>query len=169
MPATALLRGAAAALLLSLAAVSGAEAAHRGGHGPGYGGPAASVGRVHVGPYRHHGGVHRAFHHRKHAYRHGHGIGHRHHGFHGPRHYGRAFFPGARYGHRHHGPRFHGVGYGARHGYFPRRRFFHAGTYGHGGYGYGGRAIFAAAPAFGTVAGAAPFGPLYNRPVGACY
>ena len=49
MPATAILRGAAAALLLSLVSISGAAAGHRDGHGAVYRGPVA---RMHAGPHR---------------------------------------------------------------------------------------------------------------------
>ena len=169
MPATAFLRGAAAALLLSLASISSAAAGHR--DGPGYRGPVA---RMHVGPHR--GGMIRPGLYGRH---HGYGaIGHgrRHHRFDAPRHHAAAaFFPRVRYGYRHHGPRFHGGGYGVRHGYLPRRRFFRAEAYGFGGRGYGAPFAYGAGyasyapPAFGTVAGAAPYGPLYNRPIGTCY
>ena len=52
-----------------------------------------------------------------------------------------------------------------------RRRFFGAEAYGLGGYGgwQGGAYAAYAPPAYGTVAGAAPYGPLYNRPIGDCY
>src|SRR4051812_50160227 len=64
MPAKAILRGAAAALLFSLAAIGAAAAAHRDGHGPVYRGPAA---RMHVGPHR--GGmIGPGLHRRHHAY-----------------------------------------------------------------------------------------------------
>ena len=112
MPAKAILRGAAAALLFSLAAIGAAAAAHRDGHGPVYRGPAA---RMHVGPHR--GGMIRpGLHRRHHAYG-GIGYGRGHHRFDAPRHHARAaFFPRARYGYRHNRPRFHGGGYGVRQG-----------------------------------------------------
>jgi hypothetical protein len=167
MPAKAILRGAAAALLFSFAAIGGAAAAHRDGHGPGYRGPVA---RMHVGPHR--GGMIRpGLHRRHHAYG-GISYGRGRHRFDAPRHHARAaFFPRARYGYRHNGPRFHGGGYGVRQGYLPRRRFFGAEAYGLGGYGgwQGGAYAAYAPPAYGTVAGAAPYGPLYNRPIGDCY
>jgi hypothetical protein len=167
MPAKAILRGAAAALLFSLAAIGAAGAAHRDGHGPVYRGPVA---RMHVGPHR--GAMIRpGLHRRHHAYG-GIGYGRGHHRFDAPRHHARAaFFPRARYGYRHNGPRFHGGGYGVRHGYVPRRRFFGHEAYGLGGYGgwQGGAYAAYAPPAYGTVAGAAPYGPLYNRPIGDCY
>jgi hypothetical protein len=197
MPVPAILRGAAAALLFSLATIPAASAAHRAGHGgPFYGAPAP---RMHAGPHR--AGIMRpALHHRHHGHRPGiHRGGHDygHHGFQGARHHaGKAFFHrgghrGFRHEHglRHHGPRFHAPAYG----YSPRKRFFRAHGYGLGGYGLGGyglggyarpayddgptyaRPVYGASHgyyptlAYGTVAGAAPYGPLYNRPAGACY
>jgi hypothetical protein len=180
MPATAILRGAAAALLLSLS-MSPAFADHRAGHGgPFYGAPAA---RMHAQPRRA-GPMRPALHHRHHGSHHGHyrGHGYKHHGFHGARHHaGRAFF------HRrhHHAVRHHGPGFHRAYGHFPRKRFFRAHGYGLGGYarptyghGYGASyarpvhgASYGSYPpvAYGTVAGAAPYGPLYNRPAGVCY
>ncbi|HEX8165903.1 MAG TPA: hypothetical protein VF601_08955 [Beijerinckiaceae bacterium] len=191
MPVTAILRGAAGALLFSLAAISTASADYRAGYaGPFYGPPA----RMRVQPHR--AGPMRP------ALRHGHGIeghhghvrgghGHRHHGLahqavHGPRHHAaRMFFPRD---HRHalQGPRFHGPAYG----HLARKRFFRMSGYGlyarpgyhHGyaaayGHGYGaayarpayGSYAYYPTLAYGTVAGAAPYGPLYNRPVCICY
>jgi hypothetical protein len=171
MPATAILRGAAAALLFSLVSIGAAAAAHRDGHGPVYRGPVA---RMHVGPHR--GGMIRTGLHRRHHAYGGIGYGRGHHRFDAPRHHARAaFFPRARYGYRHNRPRFHGGGYGVRHGYLPRQRFFGAEAYGFGGHGHGAPYAYGAGyaayapPAYGTVAGAAPYGPLYNRPIGDCY
>ena len=167
MPATAILRGAAAALLFSLVSIGAAAAAHRDGHGPVYRGPVA---RMHVGPHR--GGMIRpGLHRRYHAYG-GIGYGRGYRRFDAARHHARAaFFPRARYGYRHNRPRFHGGGYGVRQGYLPRRRFFGAEASGLGGYGgwQGGAYAAYAPPAYGTVPGAAPYGPLYNRPIGDCY
>ena len=191
MSARTILRAAAAALIVSLAAIPAASAAHRAGHGDLFYG--RSKVRMHAG---HHHGMRPALHRRHHGMHHGHhhGMHHRHHGHHGihARHHARpAFFPHGRHGY-HHG-RFHG-GYG----YSPRKRFFpvhgygHRHVHGHGnGFGAGYGALRYAAPAYypyghgvshyglsygsypmlayGTVAGAAPYGPLYNRPAGPCY
>jgi hypothetical protein len=168
MPATAILRGAAAALLLSLVSISGAAAGHRDGHGAVYRG---TVARMHAGPHR--GGMIQPGLHRRHYGYGATGYGRGYRRFDAARHHARgAFFPRARYGYRHHGPRFHGGGYGVRQGYLPRRRFFpgEAHGFGHGGwYGHGAAYAAYAPPAYGTVAGAAPYGPLYNRPIGDCY
>jgi hypothetical protein len=191
MSARTILRAAAAALIVSLAAIPAASAAHRAGHGDLFYG--RSKVRMHAG---HHHGMRPALHRRHHGMHHGHhhGMHHRHHGHHGihARHHARpAFFPHGRHGY-HHG-RFHG-GYG----YSPRKRFFpvhgygHRHVHGHGnGFGAGYGALRYAAPAYypyghgvshhglsygaypmlayGTVAGAAPYGPLYNRPACVCY
>jgi hypothetical protein len=195
MSAKTVLRAAAAALLVWLAAIPAASAGHRAGHGgPFYG---KSGVRMHA---VHRGGVMRpVLHRRHHGIHHGghHGIGHRHyghrHGFHVRHHARPAFFPHHR--HDFHHRRFHGA-----YGYLPRKRFFpvhghgHRHVYGHGiefgagrGYGaprYGAPAYdpygdgvsryglsYGSYPtlAYGTVAGAAPYGPLYNRPACVCY
>jgi hypothetical protein len=194
MPGPAILRGAAAALLLSLASISAASADHRAGHGDLFYGKSRA--RMHApfhrAPAFHHGYGMRPGHHR--------GIGHphyglRHHRFH-VRHHARAAFPHGRYGFGHHGV-FHGAAYGD----FRRKRFFRVHGHGYGGHGhgrwhghrhgYGGLryavpayyypyghgvshgygASYGTYPtlAYGTVAGAAPYGPLYNRPAGLCY
>jgi hypothetical protein len=86
MRPTSILRGATAALIVTLVTLSSASADHRGGHGPLYRG---SVPGMHAGAYRHsremrppmHGGMH----HRQ-DYGHRHHPGHHaHHGYRQPR------------------------------------------------------------------------------------
>jgi hypothetical protein len=141
MRPTAILRGAAAALVVSLAMLSTASANGRGGHAPAYGGIAP---RMHGGVYRHGGLMRPPMHgmHWRHGYRHRHlghhGYGHhRHHGryIHHRKHHdgfaGRlAFFPRPAY-HRH--------GYHGGNGFFPRprlRRPVYGGPGRYHGYGY---------------------------------
>ena len=172
MPAKAILRG-AAALFLSLAAVSTAAAGHRAAHAPIYKGAEPGM---HAGAYRHGGPMRPPHHfgmHRRHHYGHAGHPGHRihpggYHRHHSHRHYGGyagrpAFFPRPAYRHdnRHHGPRHH-AGYGDFLRPRLRRPYFQGGyglyrkpRYGLG-YGYGMPAF--ARPAYHPYGGGASYG-----------